>query len=383
MDNYKKALKKIEDGRKCFPYSMIYPNVSGVTGPTGPAGPAGPQGIQGEQGPVGPPGIQGPEGEAGPPVTITIGEVTTGNSSSSVSITDTGSGTEHILNFVIPRGSQGPIGPMGPTGPSGTSVTILGSYNDIRALEGAHPTGSPGDSYLVGDDLYVWSLENDDWINVGTIRGPEGPAGPPGQEGPEGPRGAQGIQGPKGEQGPPGPQGPAGPQGIAGPTGIQEIGAVYITTLNNNSLDGVTIGKSHRLPLGRIEVDNTSLCSSIDYDMIKFNKGGVYSVQFVVNAYIQNPVSNFDPNQDVIAVGFKKVNEKVIYVGGSTWYKGEPSVKIIGQGIFIISDPEKEYMELVNCSLNPITLNTPLIDTTASSSYLVNPVVTLYIQFLS
>jgi hypothetical protein len=56
--------------------------------------------------------------------------------------------------------TPGPVGSQGIQGASGTSVTILGSYPTYAALVAAHPTGNPGDAYIVTDtgDLYVWSV---------------------------------------------------------------------------------------------------------------------------------------------------------------------------------------------------------------------------------
>src|SRR5690606_18219653 len=54
-----------------------------------------------------------------------------------------------------PAGQDGAPGPQGPPGQDGTGVTILGSYGSEAALVLAHPTGSLGDAYIVGDDLYV------------------------------------------------------------------------------------------------------------------------------------------------------------------------------------------------------------------------------------
>ena len=74
-------------------------------------------------------------------------------------------------------------GAAGRPGADGTSVTILGSYDTVGDLEAAHPTGSDGDSYIVGGDLYVWSADSSSWVNVGPIRGPQGEAGAPGEDG--------------------------------------------------------------------------------------------------------------------------------------------------------------------------------------------------------
>lgn len=58
----------------------------------------------------------------------------------------------------------------GPEGPRGQGITILGSYDDEDSLIAEHPTGSTGDAYLVGGDLYVWSDTENAWKNVGTIK---------------------------------------------------------------------------------------------------------------------------------------------------------------------------------------------------------------------
>lgn len=63
----------------------------------------------------------------------------------------------------------------GKNGEDGKSVTILGSYDTLAELQAAHPTGSVGDGYIVGDDLYVWN--GSAWTNVGAIRGPQGTPG--------------------------------------------------------------------------------------------------------------------------------------------------------------------------------------------------------------
>lgn len=65
----------------------------------------------------------------------------------------------------------------GTDGADGKSVTILGSYDTVDELQGAHPTGSEGDAYIVAGDLYVWDVDNSTWKNVGKIQGPQGKDG--------------------------------------------------------------------------------------------------------------------------------------------------------------------------------------------------------------
>lgn len=198
---------------------------AGAVGPTGPTGPAGadgvdgaegPQGPQGETGPVGPTGAigpTGPRGEAGP--AGQDGAVGTTGPQGEIGPT----GPTGLQGEQGPAGAIGPTGPTGPRGNDGTGVTILGSYTDEEALRQAHPTGNPGDAYLVQGDLYVWSATENDWDNVGNIQGPQGDTGPQGEVGPTGPTGAPGLIGPTGPQGEKGQTGDAGPQGDVGPTG--------------------------------------------------------------------------------------------------------------------------------------------------------------------
>ena len=71
-------------------------------------------------------------------------------------------------------------GGKGDKGDDGPSVTIKGSYSDTSQLP---TTGNIGDSYIVGDSLYVWDAVGSDWQNVGQIRGPQGLQGANGTNG--------------------------------------------------------------------------------------------------------------------------------------------------------------------------------------------------------
>ena len=72
----------------------------------------------------------------------------------------------------------------------------MGSYDTLEALIANHPTGNPGEFYLVGPnaDLYVWDSNTNLWIDTGILAGPQGPAGPQGTIGDTGPIGPQGEQ---------------------------------------------------------------------------------------------------------------------------------------------------------------------------------------------
>jgi hypothetical protein len=127
-------------------------------------------------------------------------------------------------------GPTGPQGVQGPNGADGTGVNILGTYNSYTELVTNHPTGNPGDAYLIQGDLWVWSANTNTWNNAGHIQGPQGiqgiqgVPGSPGAIGSQGVQGIQGNQGPQGEKGPTGSAGPQGLQGIQGPQG--DTGAI-------------------------------------------------------------------------------------------------------------------------------------------------------------
>ena len=105
----------------------------GAKGDTGATGPQGPQGIQGEkgekgdtgdtgpQGPQGEKGAQGPQGVKGETSTITIGTTTTLPAGSDATVTNTGTSTDAIFNFGIPRGAD-----SGYTLPPATTTTLGG-----------------------------------------------------------------------------------------------------------------------------------------------------------------------------------------------------------------------------------------------------------------
>ena len=303
MDIYEKALKKIEKDKKCMPNYAVYINEISKIGPTGPTGPQ---------------GSQGPQGENGESITLQIGSVTTTDYENMASVTDTGTGNSHILNFVIPRGEPGIEGAMGPIGPSGTSVSILGSYDNESELILEHPTGNIGDSYLVGDDLYVWT-SNNSWKNVGVIRGPKGETGDTGEQGPMGPRGEQGPQGIPGDIGPMGPQGPEGPAGKDA-DGISIFGGLYDETPNlvtTNPRTPTIIPIDNRLPyLGIYYGPNT----------ITTNIPGIYEIVYraLLSTTIDDSVTIFAAANNLSIPGTNTTVDlklgNTVEVSGSSFY---------------------------------------------------------------
>ena len=127
--------------------------IQGATGPQGPKGPkgdtgaTGPQGLQGPKGDKGDKGEQGPQGDTGATgksATINIGKVTALDSTADATVTNTGTDTDVILNFGIPKGEKGEQGPQGIQGVAGTdgkdgingkdgTVLTVGGLSDIKS----------------------------------------------------------------------------------------------------------------------------------------------------------------------------------------------------------------------------------------------------------
>ena len=119
-------------------------------------------------------GAKGDPGEKGESGTISIGEVKSGLIAE---VTNTGTSNDAIFNFVLPKGDKGDPGEPGEKGADGTGVNILGTYESEEILKENHPTGNIGDAYMIGGSLYVWSVNDNTWINVGNIKGEKGDKG--------------------------------------------------------------------------------------------------------------------------------------------------------------------------------------------------------------
>ena len=72
-----------------------------------PRGAKGDKGDTGDTGPRGETGATGETGPRGPAATVTVGTVTTGAAGTAASVTNSGTDTDAVLDFVIPRGADG------------------------------------------------------------------------------------------------------------------------------------------------------------------------------------------------------------------------------------------------------------------------------------
>lgn len=166
--------------------------------------PRGAAGPQGPQGPKGDTGLQGPQGATGP-------QGIQGDPGPQGPKGDQG-----LQGDAGPQGPQGikgdtgPRGPQGEKGETGSGFRVLDYYGSAAALGAAVANPAAGDAYGVGTaapyDIYIYSPSKG-WVNNGPLQGAKGDTGP------------QGPKGDTGDTGPQGPQGDTGPQGATGATG--------------------------------------------------------------------------------------------------------------------------------------------------------------------
>ena len=103
-------------------------NIKGAKGDKGDTGAQGIQGVKGDKGDTGEQGLQGVKGDTGEQglqgiaATIRIGSVYTGKPGTNASVTNSGTSTNAILNFTIPRGNPGSGG--------GTSIDVDAELSD-------------------------------------------------------------------------------------------------------------------------------------------------------------------------------------------------------------------------------------------------------------
>lgn len=174
----------------------------------------------------------GPQGDPGPAATVAIGTVTTVASTSPAVVSNSGTSTNAVFNFTIPRGVDGVIGGPGPanslsinptiTGAAGTqaSVVISGTapsqtltFTIPKGDTGATgATGAKGDTGAQGPAAATISVGSTATGNAGTNasvtnsgtssavvlnftipRGATGATGAAGANGATGPAGADGI----------------------------------------------------------------------------------------------------------------------------------------------------------------------------------------------
>lgn len=137
---------------------------------------------------------------------VAVGTVTTGAAGSNASVTNVGTESDAVFDFVIPRGDKGETGEKGETGPRGPK----GDTGEPG------PQGEPGKNGAA-PDVQAGTTETLPAGSAATVTRRAGtpdsapvfdfgiPKGDTGEKGEPGPQGPQGEPGPRGPQGDPGP----------------------------------------------------------------------------------------------------------------------------------------------------------------------------------
>ena len=161
--------------------------------------PRGPQGLPGKDGTDGAPGRDGTDGTPGKAATIRIGDVTEGDTPE---VTNEGTESDAVFDFVLPRGPQGLPGKDGTDGaPGKDGQQLWAAYVDadghlIVQYEGtdAPPLRLDANGHLLYD-------ANGQTVDLGLVRGADGA---PGKDGEPGAPGEPGTPGKDGADGAPG-----------------------------------------------------------------------------------------------------------------------------------------------------------------------------------
>lgn len=177
------------------------------------------------------------------------------------------------------------------------------------------------------------------------------------------------------------PQGPTGPEG---PAGTNIARSAYLATFNNGTVaTGILIDSGERLPIDVEELDISDLIT-LDKanETIQFNIPGYYKVTFTVSAYTKHlNGSSFDPDVDIVSIGFKKEGTDNVYIGTSGWIPDEVAREFVGQGIISVVTTTEKYV-LENLGNSEFYLYSPDLKNIVSTSYFSSPLITIVIEYL-
>ena len=99
-------------------------------------------------------GVMGATGPAGAAATVAIGTVTTGAAGTQATITNSGSPSAAILNFVIPQGEAGTSGPTGGAGGEISGIPFMSVYHSVSfdtifySVNNSNSSGDESESIL-------------------------------------------------------------------------------------------------------------------------------------------------------------------------------------------------------------------------------------------
>ncbi len=359
-----------------------------------PQGPTGPAGATGQMGPTGPMGSG----------TLIVGQTVTSLPGSDAKVTDVGTGENHILDFSIPRGSPGADGqnatiqvgtttttspetdanvtntgsaqnailnfsiPRGATGADGTSATIkVNSTSTAEPNFEAEVKNSGTDTAVLLDFLIPRGATGaSETIIIGNTT--------------TGDAGTDAIVIDRTGT-------PNHTLDFVIPRGVDasETAGYFVTLGNTEGIvipdTGLEIASGGRIPISRKEMDTTNAFTlDTTENTIKFAKTGTFEMTFVVNGLTKKSGAVFDPGVDFSSVGFRAVDDNIVFVGANEWSSDDTTPhQIVGTGMFVANDPEKSY-ELVNLHNQPLYLFSGKKDNTLTVSYFTTPVLTLRIR---
>ncbi len=300
-NSYEKIKKKIEEeNRRCKYYY-----------------------IQGPKGEKGEPGERGPKGEDGA-ATIEIGNTITGEPNTEAMVENVGTNTNVILNFKIPRGTDGISGDKIIVGETQTldanarAKVVDTKINNVHTLDFYIPQGFDG---------------------ADGEKGIQGEKGEPGERGPKGEDGksekivvknTETIESdkkadvkdnfdgtthnltfliPKGEKGDAGPRGEMGSIGPQGPSGVALLDA-YASIYEDN---GNSYSLTPNVP-NQVELGKTSQNKNVDTSFtnaLKIQNDGIYKIDYFFSAISSTTADiSVEARKDNITIAGTKIVRK-------------------------------------------------------------------------
>ena len=75
---------------------------------------------------------------------------------------------------ITPIYLRGLQGAKGENGKDGVGLAPKGKFDTYEEMVANHPEGKHGDVYIVGEDIWFWSTDDNAWVNAGKFIGPKG-----------------------------------------------------------------------------------------------------------------------------------------------------------------------------------------------------------------
>ncbi|HEY8998148.1 MAG TPA: DNRLRE domain-containing protein [Edaphobacter sp.] len=101
-------------------------------------------------------GVMGVTGPAGAAATVAIGTVTTGAAGTQATVTNSGSPSAVVLNFVIPQGEAGTSGPAGGTGGETSGIPFMSLYHSVSFNTIFYSVNNSNSSADESESILTW-----------------------------------------------------------------------------------------------------------------------------------------------------------------------------------------------------------------------------------